>query len=104
MPDGHLVQVLLPLADNEGRRFPPAPYAVLARELTERFGGVTVHSRGPAQGFWQGEERTSRDDIVVVEVMVETLDEGWWSRRREALEREFRQDSVVVRALPMRRL
>ncbi len=100
----HLVQILLPLSDNAGRRFPAGLYAALARELTDRFGGVTVYARGPAEGFWQGEDRTSRDDIVVVEVMVEALDEGWWRARREALERDFRQDSVLVRALPARRL
>ena len=94
----HLVQILLPLADNEGRRFPPEAFDALRRELTERFGGATVFSRSPAEGTWREGGEISRDDIVVVEAMCETLDEGWWRERRRALEREFRQETVVVRA------
>lgn len=94
----HLVQILLPVADNEGRRFPPERFEALRRELTERFGGATVFSRSPAEGFWQGGEGTSQDDIVIFEAMCETLDEAWWRERRRALEQEFRQETVVVRA------
>ena len=52
----HLVQILLPLWDNEGRRLPRALYAELARELTERFGGLTAHTRAPAEGLWRDDE------------------------------------------------
>jgi hypothetical protein len=41
----HLIQILLPLSDNEGRRFPPAAYARVRSELTERFGGMTAFTR-----------------------------------------------------------
>lgn len=100
----HLVQILLPLADNEGRRFPPERLEALRRELTERFGGATVYSRSPAEGSWSEGGETSRDDILIVEVMCETLDDAWWRGRREALEREFRQETVVVRAQEIRLL
>jgi hypothetical protein len=94
----HLVQILLPVADNEGRRFPPERFEALRRELTERFGGATVFSRSPAEGFWHDEEGTSRDEIVIFEAMCERLDQAWWHERRMGLEREFRQETVVVRA------
>lgn len=100
----HLVQILLPVADNEGRRFPSEQFSALRREFTDRFGGVTVFSRNPAQGFWQDGKGTSRDDIVVFEVMDEALDEPWWRARREALEREFRQEAIVVRVQEVRLL
>ncbi|NAZ36250.1 hypothetical protein [Rubellimicrobium sp. CFH 75288] len=100
----HLVQILLPLADNEGRPFPRAAIEALRRELAERFGGVTLYSRGPAEGVWRAEGWTAHDDIVVAEVMCDPLDEGWWRGFRERLERDFRQEEVVVRALPLRRL
>jgi flavin-binding protein dodecin len=48
--------------------------------------------------------RTSRDDIVVFEVMVRGLDAAWWREYRAELEARFRQDVVVVRALAMRLL
>lgn len=100
----HLVQILLPTADNEGRRFPEERFEALRRELTERFGGATVFSQAPAEGFWKGGEGTAKDDVVIFEVMCESLDPAWWAARRERLEAEFRQEVVVVRAQEIRLL
>ncbi len=100
----HLLQILLPVADNDGTRFPSSQFAALRQELTHRFGGVTVFSRSPAEGFWQGGQGTHEDDIVIFEVMVEALDEGLWRERRRALEKEFRRDVVVIRAQEIRLL
>jgi hypothetical protein len=100
----HLIQILLPVADNDGRAFSPAMFSRLRRELTGRFGGVTVHSQAPAEGFWQGEGGPTEDDVVLFEVMAEEVDEPWWRVLRERLERDFRQEEVVIRALPIRRL
>jgi hypothetical protein len=100
----NLIQILLPIADNAGEPFPPHQFAGLKQELLDRFGGVTVFSQGPAEGVWQGENGTSRDEIVIFEVMAETLDEGWWRDLRTRLEDEFRQDEVVIRAQAIRRL
>ena len=97
----HLVQVLVPLYDNDGRRFPSAEFARIRRELTDRFGGVTAYTRAPAQGVWEDEEgRTHHDDVIVMEVMVEKLDQRWWSAYRAELGERFRQESLVVRATP----
>jgi hypothetical protein len=38
------------------------------------------------------------------EVMSEKLDESWWSQYREELEKTFRQDEVLVRAITVRKL
>ncbi len=100
----HLVQLLLPTADNAGRRFPPELFDALRRELTDRFGGATVFSRSPAEGFWRDGGGTNRDEIVVFEVMCEELNEGWWRERREGLERQFRQREIVVRSQEIRLL
>lgn len=101
----YLIQLLLSLYNSAGQRFPQARYAEVAHELTERFGGLTAYARAPAKGLW--EERpgqTTHDDIVVYEVMVESLDTQWWVAYRKALEVRFDQDELVVRALEMRRL
>lgn len=102
----HLIQILLPLRDNDGWPFPPGLHAAVRRELAERFGGLTAYSRAPAEGLWEGDAGASagRDDIVVLEVMAEQLDAAWWRSYREDLERRFRQESVVVRALATRLL
>jgi hypothetical protein len=94
----HLIQILLPLYDNEGEAFGDAPFTQVRRELTEKFGGLTAFTRAPAQGLWKDEGETKRDDIVVFEVMTDELDTEWWRRYRSALERIFRQDTIIIRA------
>jgi hypothetical protein len=69
----HLIQILLPMSDNEGRRFPRAVYSRVCSELTERFGGMTAFTCGPAEGLWKENRRTARDDVVVFDVMTSDL-------------------------------
>ena len=64
-----------------------------------RFGGLTAYTRAPAEGLWkEDEDRTSRDEVVIFEVMAEELDRSWWQQYRRGLEARFRQEQVVVRA------
>lgn len=100
----HLVQILLPVYRNDGRPQPASAFAGVHGALTERFGGVTAFTRAPAEGVWHSRNSVTRDDVILVEVMVEALDEAWWRGFRERLEGLFEQESVVVRALPMVRL
>ena len=100
----HLIHIILPTSDDRDRPFPERMFADLRHELTERFGGVTVFSQGPAEGFWKNEGGTCRDEIIVFEIMAEAIDAGWWSTLRERLELDFRQDEIVVRAIAMQRL
>ena len=101
----HLVQLLLPLYDNAGRAFPAEHYTAVRDELTERFGGLTAYTRAPAQGLWQETGGPpKRDDIIVYEVMTESLDRAWWRDYRRALERRFAQDELVIRSQAVERL
>jgi hypothetical protein len=59
---------------------------------------LTAFTRSPAQGTTTGGGKTVHDEIVVFEVMTEALDAGWWRNYRLQLERDFRQDDMVVRA------
>ena len=96
----YLIQILLPLYDNNGHEFAAAEYARLRGELADRFGGVTAYSRAPARGVWKDKAgETSRDDIVIFEVMTPELDREWWTEFRKELETHFRQDNLIVRAL-----
>lgn len=96
----YLVQILLPLYDNEGHEFDAAEYVRLRAELADRFGGVTAYTRAPARGVWKDETGgTTRDDIVIFEVMTPELDHAWWTSFRKELEAHFRQESLIVRAM-----
>ena len=100
----HLVEILLPLADNDGAPFGRALFAEVREELVGRFGGLTAFSRSPAEGVWDEGGERSRDEVVVLQVMAEALDREWWREYRTTLERRFRQDEVVIRASEVERL
>jgi hypothetical protein len=101
----HLVQILLPLYDNEKRAFARDEFDRVRRELTERFRGVTAFLRSPAEGHWRDAEgELARDDVVIYEVMIDTLERDWWSRYRTELARRFRQEELLVRASEVERL
>jgi len=61
----HLVQLLLPLFDNDGRPIDGARFREVRDELTARFGGLTAYTRAPADGIWMAEQAATRDQIVV---------------------------------------
>ena len=99
----HLIHILLPLNDNRGKALPRKLFRAVAGELTERFGGLTAHTRAPAEGLWkEGASAPAKDEIVIYEVMAEVLDEAWWGKYRRRLEKRFRQEQVVVRAHEVR--
>ena len=95
-----LISVLLPLYDDHRHPFSRELFQEVAAEITTRFGGLTAHTRAPAQGLWQAdtELRPTRDDIVIYEVMAEAIDRAWWADYRRHLEQRFRQEHVVIRA------
>ncbi len=95
----HLVQLLIPLYGGDGTRVSEAAQQLLRDELTTKFGGVTAFSRAPAKGQWKpGDNPPEHDDVVVFEVMVNTLESSWWRDYRLELQERFAQDELVVRA------
>lgn len=101
----YLVEILLPLYDNSREPLPRRLFQQVQEELTARFGGLTAHSRVPAEGFWMGSQaQASKDEIVVYEVMTEDLNVAWWHSYRCELESRFRQRAIIVRALETRLL
>jgi hypothetical protein len=100
-----LIEILLPLRGNDGRPFAPELWAFVRETLVDRFGGLTAFNRAPAEGLWEPEEGArSRDEIVLLEVMAEALERGWWADFRRELERRFAQEEVVIRARTVERL
>jgi hypothetical protein len=96
----HLVEILLPVSDIPMEQ-------VLERvrtELTALFGGVTLHTNAPAEGYWSDSGTFELDRIVVAEVMTEQLDRAWWLSYRKRLERQLAQDEIVIRATQIERL
>jgi len=100
-----LVQMLLPLYDASGEKFPQEHFSEVREELTHRFGGMTAYLRSPADGTWREPGGgIDRDEMVMCEVMVEELDRAWWSTYRKQLERRFDQAELVIRASALEKL
>jgi hypothetical protein len=97
----HLVQILLPRADNSGRPFREQEFDKVKEELAREFDGVTAYLRAPAEGLWKQGQNASHDDIVIFEVMADEMSLDRWRERRRALELRFRQDRVVIRYMSM---
>jgi hypothetical protein len=77
-------------------------YEAECRTLQERFRGVTGYTRAPASGLWEArEEGARRDDLIIYEVMTDNLDLEWWRQYRRELENLFRQDRIIIRAVPI---
>ena len=101
----HLIQVLLPLYDNDGRPFSGSCFKQVRRDLTDRFGGVTAFVRSPAVGLWkENSDEVNRDEVVMFEVLADRLDRDWWARYREQLQNQFRQDEILVWASAIAKL
>jgi hypothetical protein len=94
----NLIQILLPVYDNDGKPFARAFHRRVQKELTTQFGGLTAYSRAPADGLWRKGKTTKHDDIVVYEVMAEKRNAKWWQAYRVKLEKRFRQEEIIIRA------
>jgi len=99
-----LVQILLPLTDNDAKPFPEDVLRRIKEELSDHFGGLTAYERSPARGVWRQGADQHRDEVVIVEVMTDNLDDGWWKQFRRRVEAELHQMELVVRCMPIRRL
>lgn len=97
----YLFQILLPRADNDGRPFAREEYDRVKEELLRHFEGVTAYLQAPAEGLWRQGGETDADEIVIFEIMVEEPDLVDWRRRRAELERRFRQDTIIIRYMPV---
>jgi hypothetical protein len=101
----YLIQLLLPLHDNEKQAFPADYFDLVRRTLTERFGGVTAFLRSPAVGLWkEGEDELTHDEVVMFEVISSELDIDWWAGYRIELQNKFSQDELLVWASQITKL
>ena len=101
----YLIQLLLPLHDNNHQQFETEKFERVRNELTERFGGVTAFVRSPAVGLWKEEsDSVARDEVVRFEVVAEQLDEEWWAKYRATLQESFRQDELMIWATRVTKL
>jgi inorganic pyrophosphatase len=97
-PPGRLVQLFLPLYDEQGRPFLQAFFTAVKKKLTEKFGGVTVYAHSPVSGLWEdGQSKIVRDTMVIFEVMAGEIDAAFWKKYKSSLMKKFGQKELLVR-------
>lgn len=94
----YLIQLLLMICDNLDGHLDGDP-----RDTpVARFGGLTVFTRVPAIGPWQGDgAHTERAEKVVHRAMAETLSRSWWAGYRDKQQARFEQAELIVRIWPI---
>ena len=101
----HLIEIFLPLYDNSKRPFDDSLYDEVNDWLKEKFGGVTFYRKTPAEGLWKASDgKTNFDELVVAEVIVDELDKEWWQKFKNRLQKTFRQDEIMIRAIRFEKL
>lgn len=94
-----VIQIFLPLRTNTGVQFPKNHFDEVRQKLIDAFGGVTAYLRAPASGSWQDDNgKVIHDEIVVYEVLADSIVEGWWKDYRYNLESTFKQEKIIIRA------
>ena len=99
-----VVEVFLPLCDDDGWGIGNAKVIEVRRQLFDKFGGLTVKPRSPSQGYIREGKSPAKDDLVVLEVTVPELDRAWWDAFKADLEQQFRQREIQIRASELARL
>ena len=100
----HLIQILLPLNDNDGHAFGRELFHEVRDDLAEHFGGVTTYMRAPATGVWADGGEKMKDEVVIFEVMTDRLEREFWRLYRLELQEMFQQDLIVIRAQKIEQL
>jgi hypothetical protein len=94
----NLIQILLPLRNNDGEPFGRALFDEVRNDLADHFGGVTTYMRAPATGIWDDDGEKVKDDVVIFEVMTDRVEREFWRLYRLELQEKFEQDVIVIRA------
>jgi len=91
-----LIQLFIPIYDSEGNRFADNWFSQIKEKLTKRFGGLTIYQRAPASGLWkQATPKTTADQIIIYEVMAESLDMTFWKSYKTSLEEQFKHQNLL---------
>ncbi|HUP60718.1 MAG TPA: hypothetical protein VNA69_09905 [Thermoanaerobaculia bacterium] len=97
------VDILVPLADNDGDAFPPSAFDTLEHFLTTLCGGFT--RRGDVEGAWRspdtGVVMRDRSRSYVVTLPAEEADEQI-ARIESFIRRYFRQEAAFLELIPTR--
>ena len=68
----YLIQILLPLYDNNKQAFDKSLFDKVRDDLKNVFGGITLYRNSPAEGAWSDETGTDYDELITAEVIADS--------------------------------
>ena len=100
-----LVQIFLPLYNNDKQEFDTSLYDDLRTLLKDQFGGATFYRNAPVEGLWRDENGTTNyDELIIVEVMLADVNKEWWQQFKQLLEQIFNQEEILMRFIAFEKL
>ncbi|MDQ8051618.1 MAG: inorganic diphosphatase [Pedobacter sp.] len=96
-----LIQLFLPMFDPEGKPFPKTRFDAVIQKLTGKFNGLSVYENMPVIGLWKDDSNLEKDKLIIFEVMSDVLETDFWEKYRADLQKQFKQESILVRCLHM---
>jgi len=91
-------ELLVPLADNEGRPFPWSKIERVGDSLIRRFGGCRCQPLAPHLGLWKHDGVIYREGLLLFTVDTPRSDESldWMLDYQQRLKRQFHQLEIYV--------
>jgi inorganic pyrophosphatase len=95
-----LIQLFLPLKNEDGKSFPDKYFDNVKETLTQKFKGLSIYSKSPVNGRWENSKSNIEEDILLVyEIMTDRVDLSYWEKYKQLLQKQFKQDTIVIRCL-----
>ncbi|MBI1923872.1 hypothetical protein HYR99_06440 [Candidatus Poribacteria bacterium] len=99
----------LPLRDNQGTPFPEDDFAMIASELSQRFGGLT-RMRPTQEVAWLGEwletatQTLYHDEIISYQILADAVSdtELFFVEFKTILKTRFRQEEIFMISFPVK--
>lgn len=100
-----LIQIFLPIYDNNKKLFPKHFFDNVRNQLKDQFGGVSFYRNATVEGLWKDETgKTNYDELIIAEVMIKAFNKDWWQHFKQDLEKTFKQDEILIRAITFDKL
>ena len=91
-------EVMIPLADNDGNRFPMEEIIQVRNNLTDEFGGCRSQPLAPFEGTWVDENKVYLDELMLFIVDAPRTDTSieWFLKYKEHLKQKFTQIEIYL--------
>jgi inorganic pyrophosphatase len=96
-PQTIMIQLFLPVKDQNGKPFAKSLYRNLNVQLLKKFGGLTVYARSVATGFWENDNGNKvKEEVLIYEVMTAHVEEKYWKKLKSSLQEKFSQQEIMI--------